>query len=108
MAHPSNPAPVEIARDLRRIVWRLDYIIALLTRVLSLEGIQMASLAELRAEVEETKTVQASAVVLLQGLKAKLDEAIANGNMAEVEALTAELDATTNALASAVAANPVP
>lgn len=66
----------------------------------------MAKLDELKAEVAETKTVQESAIALLQGLKAKLDEALAGGNVeAEVKALRDELDASNAALADAVAAN---
>lgn len=57
----------------------------------------------LTAEVAENKTVIGSAVVLLQGLKEKLDAAI--GNPAALAALSAELSTTTDALAAAVAAN---
>lgn len=60
-------------------------------------------LETLTTEVAETKTVMASAVTLLQGLKAKLDEAI--GNPAALAALSAELDTNTNALAAAITAN---
>jgi hypothetical protein len=49
--------------------------------------------------------VMASAVLLLQGLKTRLDEAIASGDPAALMALSAELDANTNALAAAVTQN---
>jgi hypothetical protein len=66
--------------------------------------VKMANeLETLQAEVSETKTVMGSAVTLLQGLKAKLDEAI--GNPAALAALSAELDTNTNALAAAITAN---
>lgn len=65
----------------------------------------MAALDDLRTEVEENKTVMASAVALLQGLKAKLDEAIASGDPAELKRLSDELDTNTTALAGAVSAN---
>ena len=71
-------------------------------------------LADLAAAVERTKTVEASAVALINGfaarLQAAIDAALANGATAaelqpvvdEVAALTASSDA----LAAAVAANP--
>lgn len=77
---------------------RLDTIIAT-------QRIIMAALDTLKTEVAETTTVMASAVALLQGLKAKLDEAIASGDPAALAALSAELDTNTNALAAAITAN---
>lgn len=62
-------------------------------------------LAVLTQEVAEIKGVAESAVALLNGLKAKLDEAIASGDPAALTALSNELDASSNALAAAVAAN---
>lgn len=57
----------------------------------------------LTAEVAETKTVMGSAVVLLQGLKQKLDEA--GTDATKLKALSAELDVNTNDLAAAITAN---
>lgn len=65
----------------------------------------MAALDDLRREVEEMKTVGASAVALIQGLKAKLDEAVASGDMAEVEKLSKEMSDSTDGLAASVSAN---
>jgi hypothetical protein len=65
----------------------------------------MGELDTLKTEVSETKTVMASAAALLSGLKAKLDEAIASGDPAALQALSDELNTETNALAAAVAAN---
>lgn len=61
-------------------------------------------------EVTETTTVQASAVTLLNGLKAQLDAAIAELAAQGIDnetlnTLSANLDASTNDLAAAVAAN---
>lgn len=61
-------------------------------------------------EVSETTTVQASAVTLLNGLKAQLDAAIAELaaqgiDNATLNNLSASLDTSTNDLAAAVAAN---
>ena len=65
----------------------------------------MTVLQKLIDEVAETKAVNQSAVALLQGLKTKLDEAIASGDPAVLQALADDLDASTNSLATAVAAN---
>lgn len=63
----------------------------------------MSALDTLKAEVAEQKTVIASAVTLLAGLKAKLDAA--GTDEAALAALSAELDTQTNALAAAILAN---
>jgi septal ring factor EnvC (AmiA/AmiB activator) len=60
-------------------------------------------LDKLTQEVAENKTVMASAVTLLQGLKQRLDEA--GTDATKLAELSAELDSNTNALAAAVAAN---
>jgi len=65
----------------------------------------MSALENLGAEVAESKAVTESAIILLAGLKAKLDEAIASGNMSQVQALSDELSTSTDALAAAVSAN---
>jgi hypothetical protein len=66
---------------------------------------EMATLAELEAQVAETTQVQESAIVLLNGIKQLLDEAIASQDPAKIEELRALLDAGTDALAAAVVAN---
>lgn len=65
----------------------------------------MSALDDLTTEVAEIKTVSESAMTLIVGLKAALDEAIASGDPAKLQALAADLDATAAALADAVAAN---
>lgn len=62
-------------------------------------------LDSLTQEVTETKDLQQSAITLLNGLKAKLDEAIANNDMTRVVALRDDLDASNAALAAAITAN---
>ena len=62
-------------------------------------------LDELRASVERGHTVVDSAVTLLNGLKDKLDEAIASGDPQALHALSAELGAQQARLASAVQEN---
>lgn len=71
-------------------------------------------LADLAAEVERTKTVEASAVALINGIAARITAAvaaaIANGaTAAELQPVTDEvtaLKAANDSLADAVAANP--
>ena len=65
----------------------------------------MAALENLRTEVGETKTVMGSAVTLLDGLNQKLKDAIASGDPAQIQALSDELDASTNPLAEAITRN---
>lgn len=89
----------------QQVLWRLDYLIGKVHRLISMGGEQMAALDDLKAEVEKVKTVEASAVTLIVGLKAKLDEAIASGDPAALTALSADLDASATALADAVTAN---
>lgn len=65
----------------------------------------MAAIDNLETEVAENTDVTQSAIVLLGNLKTALDEAIASGNMTKVQELADKLDATSTALAQAVAAN---
>lgn len=73
-------------------------------------------LADLAAAVEKTKTVEASAVVLINGIAARVqaavDAALANGATAEelapVTDEIAAMNAAADELATAVAANPSP
>ena len=64
-----------------------------------------ADLTALQNEVAQNGDVIASAVTLLQGLKAALDEALASGDPAAIQAVVDQLDAQTQSLADAVAAN---
>jgi hypothetical protein len=60
---------------------------------------------DLAAKVTAMETVEASAIALLQGLKQKLDDAIATGDPAAIQQLSDKLGADTQALAIAVTAN---
>lgn len=73
----------------------------------SLEAI-MAALDDLRREVAESRDVTESAIVLITGLKAQLDAAIASGDPAALVELSAQLDAQSTRLAEAVQANTTP
>lgn len=61
---------------------------------------------ELTARVAEVKTVNESAITLIQGIRARLDEALANQpDPAALQQLSDDLAASESALAAAVAAN---
>lgn len=75
----------------------------LLIHILQEETAMALDISDLTREVAETKTVQESAVVLLESIVAKLQAA--EGDPAAIAAVVAELDASTNALAAAVSAN---
>lgn len=78
---------------------------AMVEKVESLETNVMAAIDNVEAEVAEQKTVVESVVTLLNQLKTKLDEAIASGDMARVQAIADEIDANNKKLADAVVAN---
>jgi beta-phosphoglucomutase-like phosphatase (HAD superfamily) len=65
----------------------------------------MSALTDLQAAVAAENTVIASAITLLNGLKAQLDAAIASGDPAALTALSADIAGQTAALAAAVTAN---
>lgn len=97
---------------LRRVLIKLDRQAVTLVRledmIVALTKLEMkvaGELDDLRREVEEDGTAVASAVTLLEGLKAKLDEAIASGNMQAVKELSDQLSSNTDRLAAAVVAN---
>jgi len=90
------------------LVWFLRRIDRKLNALL-LQGVrEMATLAELATQVTDTRGIQESAVVLIQGIVVRLDEAIANGNPAEIGRLRDELKTSSDALAAAVVAGSPP
>lgn len=100
---------VRVWEELEKLRWRVDYMIRQLNRIVRVEERQVSALDELTREVAETKGAAESAITLIVGLKAKLDEIIAGGNNdPALLALAADLDATQTAIADAVAANPIP
>ena len=68
----------------------------------------MSALDDLKAQVEATKTVEASAVVLIKGLSDQLAAAVAANDTAAITALSADLKTNTDALAAAIPANTAP
>lgn len=70
-----------------------------------LKGTIMAAIDDLSREVAENQDATQSAITLLGNLKTKLDEAIASGDMGQVQALSDTLSNQTDSLAAAVAQN---
>lgn len=69
-------------------------------------GIKMGTeLDDLTAKVTASGDATDAAVILLTGIKAKLDAAIASGNPAALTALSATLGTNTDELAAAIIAN---
>lgn len=62
-------------------------------------------LDDLKAAVAKDTEVDQSAITLLNGLKQKLDAAIASGNPADLKALSDQLGSNAQGLADAVTAN---
>ena len=65
-------------------------------------------LDSLVAEVAEVKSVNASVITLLAGLKAKLDEGIVSDDTEVLKNLSASLGESTKALSEAITANTPP
>jgi hypothetical protein len=87
---------------------RLIRIEAAFDSLLSKEIAMAKSLDALTTEVTNATTVEASAVILLQGLKKSLDAAIAAnaaGDSTQLDALSASLGTSDAALAAAITAN---
>lgn len=83
---------------------RLNSLEARLSQLISQQGVVMTQeLSTLQSEVAETLSVQQSAIVLIQGLAAKIVEL--KDDPAALQALADSLDASSNALSAAVVAN---
>ncbi len=93
---------INIAERLKRIDEKLSYLINLT----QLQGAMvMKELDDLTTEVNDTDGVIQSAIVLIEGLAAKI--AAAGTDPIALKALTASLNSNKTALANAIAANPV-
>jgi len=99
-----NPAP--------DLVEKLNAILAKLGIIAQKESEMAVDLTNLRTTVTAIKGVDDSAVALIIGLAAKIQELInASGNTvdpAELQAIVDQMNADSQPLADAVAANPVP
>jgi hypothetical protein len=93
---------------LHRINRGLNAIVELLyLRRYHLEKI-MSVLTDLQSAVAAERGTVNSAITLITGFKAALDAAIASGDPAALQALSADIGQQTADLAAAVAANPLP
>jgi hypothetical protein len=88
---------------------QLDRIEKLVQAVFNREAQMSQQLDDLKAQVTETTQVEQSAITLINGIAAQLQEAINNGaDPATLQAMHDELKANSDALAAAVAANTPP
>jgi hypothetical protein len=83
----------------------LEALVNIEARLRHMERHIMAAIDDLRARVEANRSVVESAVTLLTGLKKALDDAIASGDPAALQAISDDLANETSSLAAAVAAN---
>jgi hypothetical protein len=83
----------------------LSKLAEILTAVKQLETHMAQDLTELQTKVQANSDVIDSAVLLLTGIKAALDAAIAANDPAALKALSDSLGADTQQLADAIAAN---
>lgn len=84
---------------------QLQAILNALDKLYGKVNFMAGELDALKAAVAHNTDVEESAIALLQGLKAKLDAAIAAGDPAALQALSDTLGAETDKLAAAVTAN---
>jgi hypothetical protein len=86
------------------VLKKLDKLERILNHILEKEIAMSVQLDNLTREVAETKAIEQSAIVLIQGLAARLQE-IADDPVA-IQALANELDVKAAELAAAIAAVP--
>lgn len=87
------------------VIQLLKQLLAKVDLVITKEGTIMAAIDDLEAKVAAEETVQQSVITLLTELKTELDAALATGDTARLQALSAKIDADTQSLAAAVTAN---
>jgi endonuclease III len=87
---------------------KLDDVLLMLGVIHRKENKLMADLTILIDQVKANTDAEASAILLIQGLAAKIAELLASGtNPAEIQALADQLKASADALGAAVVANTV-
>lgn len=93
-------------RNDKEILAKLDQILSGIHTLLT-KGVTMSkALDDLIVQVTKNSEVEASAILLIQGISQQLKDAIANGaDPVKLAELTAQLDNSAQALAAAVAAN---
>lgn len=92
---PHNPASAPLERDLQHI----------LASIHRLEKFIMSAFDDLTAKVAAVKTVEDSAVTLIQGLRDQLAAIASAPTPEQIQGLIAQLDANTVPLSNAVASN---
>jgi hypothetical protein len=86
---------------------KLDLLLAVLGEISRKENIIMATMADLTAQVAATAAGEQSAIVLIQGLVAKVQELIDSGaDPVALQAAVDDLKKNSDALAAAVMAVP--
>jgi hypothetical protein len=95
----------EVEQELRKIKWRLDFVIAAAGVLLIQGGKNMAALDDLKAQVAANTAVETSAVTLIQGIAQQLKDAIAAGDPVALTALADQLHTSAASLADAITAN---
>lgn len=108
MSFAEDVAEALLTRTTRRfdkLEERLDEIERILRSIKRLEAEEMATLADVRAKVEEQDTVINSAVTLLEQLSLMLKDAIASNDPQAFQQIADMLDAEKQRLADAVVAN---
>lgn len=104
-------APTQLERieaKIDRIELRINQLASLVLSILTGDLIAMSKLDDLKADVAAETSVVNSAVVLLGGIAARIDAAVAAARAGDDQALTnlsTEVKAETAALAQAVANN---
>ncbi len=88
-----------------RVLHLLNAILDRLGMIEAKETLMANELQTLQTQVAANTDAEQSAIVLLQGLKTALDQAIASGNPAALTALSAALGTSQQALAAAITAN---
>ena len=100
------PWAQEILAQLDSVHTKLNAIHAQVIRIATEEDQLMATLTDLQAEVSRNTDVDQSAITLLNGLTAKIQQLIdAGADPAAFQKLADDLKASTDQLAAAVAAN---
>jgi hypothetical protein len=102
----AQSAALDATLGANRVLVMVLSVAAALSEQLTIQGESMAAeMDRLAEEVTQNKDVQASAITLLSNLSARVRDAA--GDRTKATALADELDANSNALAAAVAANTI-
>ena len=105
----SFPSLYSLFNDIRNMKTDITNLKNKVAKLEKKEEENMVALDDLTLAVNTAVGAEDSAVVLINGIVAELQTALANqANTAAIEALVTKLSASTGPLAAAVAANPLP